>query len=260
MAHGTVFKASNDTFHETIKTFKEMETLMKGLQNSVLFLANKLSSYQNQKDFDKKDHQYVKAYNQIKFFIHGGRQELKILAYTTISKTNEIKQLVEGLEKYDHDTAVFLFRVGIDSLKTLLEHTMDKTDKTRNNYNKALRVMDEVQTNARIALAEMAKAKRKYKDDINWDGCFYATMISIFGCAGKCTASCNGEVTTGEELDIIIDWETRAENLDDKLKDKIYSVKLLKMFIPLKNIFIRKLQKLQDVAQMFINQPESLFD
>ena len=130
---------------------------------------------------------------------------------------------------------------------------------------------------------------------ININSKIQIVIIIFHLIAGKCTASCNGEVTTGnakneyyniqhyvksieeqskqlekvlkdtvsflgEELDIIIDWETRAENLDDKLKDKIYSVKLMKMFIPLKNIFIRKLQKLQDVAQMFINQPESLFD
>jgi len=295
MINGTAFKASKDTFQVTIKTFKKMEQLMKGIQENVLSLANKLGSYQEE-DFDVQDHQYTKDYNTIRTYIKGGRQELRVLAYTTVTKTNELKELIGDLGVHDQDTSLVLIIAAMKNMKTLLEDTLEKTKNTRDDYNMAIRVMNKVENDVRIALTAIKNGKQNFRDGTNYDGCFLEFFINIFGCAEKCTASCGGVITTGnayeehsyiqnlveiieeqskqldkvlnnaesfldEEIDIIIKWESSAENLQDKLEDKdSYSVEIMKKITTFKNLFIRNVSELHDSAQMFLNQPISLFD
>jgi len=295
MINGTAFKASKDTFQVTIKTFKKMEQLMKGIQENVLSLANKLGSYQEE-DFDVQDHQYTKDYNTIRTYIKGGRQELRVLAYTTVTKTNELKELIGGLGVHSQGTSLALLIAAMKNMKTLIEDTLTKTKNTRDDYNMAVRVMNKVENDVRIALNALENGKKNFRDGTNYNGCFYEFFINIFGCAGKCTASCRGDITTGnayedhlyienlveiieeqtkqldkvlnnaesfldEEIDIIIKWESSAENLQDKLEDKdSYSVEIMKKITTFKNLFIRNVSELHDSAQMFLNQPISLFD
>jgi len=295
MINGTAFKASKDTFQVTIKTFKKMEQLMKGIHENVVSLANKLDSYQEE-HFDVQDHQYTKDYNQIRIYIKGGRQELRVLAYTTVTKTNELKELIGDLGVHDQDTSLVLIIAAMKNMKTLLEDTLEKTKNTRDDYNMAIRVMNKVENDVRIALTAIKNGKQNFRDGTNYDGCFLEFFINIFGCAEKCTASCGGVITTGnayeehsyiqnlveiieeqskqldkvlnnaesfldEEIDIISKWESSAENLQDKLEDKdSYSVEIMKKITTFKNLFIRNVEELHDSAQMFLNQPTSLFD
>merc|ERR1712062_725096 len=286
---------SKDTFQVTIKTFKKMEQLMKGIQENVLFLANKLDSYQEE-HFDVQDHQYTKDYNQIRTYIKGGRQELRVLAHTTVTKTNELKELIGGLGVHSQGTSLALLIAAMKNMKTLMEDTLTKTKNTRDDYNMAVRVMYKVEDDVAIALNALKNSKKNFRDGTNYNGCFYEFFINIFGCAGKCTASCREDITTGnaygdhlyienlveiieeqskqldkvlndaqsflyEEIGIITKWESSAENLQNKLEDKdSYSVEIMKEITIYKNRFIKNLQDLHDYAQMFLNQPTSLFD
>jgi len=299
---GTPFKASKDTFQVTIKTFKKMEQLMKGIQENVLSLANKLESYQEE-DFDVQDHQYTKDFNKIRTYIKGGRQELKVLAHTTVTKTNELKELIGGLGVHSEGTSLVLLIAAMKNMKTLIEDTLTKTKNTRDDYNMAIIIMNQVEDDVKIALTALKNGKQILVDeadeelkedfsgcivpkDVPGSGFFSFLLFALYPSCYKPNYPAedlsylqnlvetieeqskqldkvlnNAESFLDEEIDIIAKWESSAENLQDKLEDKdSYSVEIMKKITTFKNQFIRNLQELHDSAQMFLNQPTSLFD
>jgi hypothetical protein len=69
----------------------------------------------------------------------------------------------------------------------------------------------------------------------------------------------NAVVTMENELDIIIRWEAISGNLDSKLQRKNFQAKVLAEAKRNRKNLVKNVNKLQLVAQEFIDQPPSLF-
>ena len=77
------------------------------------------------------------------------------------------------LGQHSPDTEVALVRASMATMRQLLEDTFIKTETARIRYNSALYIMDRVLDNVTLAQTAMENAKERFRDDINYDGCFY---------------------------------------------------------------------------------------
>jgi len=145
----------------------------------------------------KFEDNYFPKYNEAKRYLRETRQELRELAYRTVTEVRDLKVLLEDLDKTnDH----FFLKNAIDQMKDLMIETLETLKEAREKYNTAVQTFEDLNSSIKtqnIQLKKMlikdsaeykvwvSKAKTLQKRAVG--RAIGLIFLDIFGCFGICT-------------------------------------------------------------------------
>merc|ERR1712038_24947 len=143
---------------------------------------------------------FLLQFNEVKNDIRECRQELRILAVSTVTHSKDLKDLVDGL---DNNPDIVLLEATIDTMKQLLIKTKERLTNANTKYRNAIRIMEDIESRMKILSLDLENRANENSDEYKsfahdvragtYTGCggLAVGMIvaDIFGCLGFCSAS-----------------------------------------------------------------------
>merc|ERR1712141_294838 len=141
---------------------------------------------------------YFPKYNEAKRYLRETRQELRELAYRTVTEVRDLKVLLEDLDKTKDP---FLLKLSIDNMNVLMIETLETLKEAREKYNTALQTFEDLNASIKTQNIQLKKMLIKDSEEYNvWvskaeaslekfhDRAIGFIIADIFGCLGICSA------------------------------------------------------------------------
>jgi len=145
----------------------------------------------------KFEDNYFPKYNEAKRYLRETRQELRELAYRTVTEVRDLKVLLEDLDKTnDH----FFLKNAIDQMKDLMIETLETLKEAREKYNTAVQTFEDLNSSIKTQNIQLEKMLIEDSEEYNvWVSRALASIdrfayrvigfifLDIFGCLGICS-------------------------------------------------------------------------
>merc|ERR1711953_1466888 len=146
----------------------------------------------------KFEDNYFPKYNEAKRYLRETRQELRELAYRTVTEVRDLKVLLEDLDKTNDP---FLLKISIDQMKDLMIEALDTLKEAREKYNTAVQTFEDLNSSIKTQNIQLKKMLIEDSEEYNvWvskaeaslkraiDRTIGFIIADIFGCFGICSA------------------------------------------------------------------------
>lgn len=190
--------APKEALENAAENFKKIAGYIKTATENIESIYAEMSQIEALGNEVSKD--YLLQFNQVKNDIRECRQELRRLALTTVKHSEDLKDLVDDLDK---NPDIVLLQATIDTMKDLLINTKEKLTNANTKYQNAIRVMIDIETRIKILILKLKKRADKNSNEYKkfaaevragtYGGCgglAVAMLVADFvGCSGVCSAS-----------------------------------------------------------------------
>jgi len=190
--------APKEALENAAETFTKIAGFIKTATDNIESMYAEMSEVEDLGNEISND--FLLQFNEVKNDIRECRQELRRLAVTTVKHSEDLKDLVDGLDK---NPDIVLLQATIDTMKDLLINTKEKLTNANTKYRNAIRVMIDIDSRMKILSLELenlgnenSEEYKKFAHEIRagtYGSCggLAAGMIvaDIFGCLGLCSAS-----------------------------------------------------------------------
>jgi len=200
-------------------------------------------------------------FNVAKSYLRETREELEQLAYGTVIDVNDLKPLIEALDKTDN--TIFL-NISISKMKNLMNKTLNTLEEAKQNYNSAMEDIEEINFFFKAKHRELSPFATQYVESTSV--CYrrpeFEKWETIVDRMVRGTNNLDRTIKSAfdilkKEIELIGKWNQNAKNVNVNTS---YTKEILIKYQSIRLVFITGLDELKKSAEGFLARQKDILD
>lgn len=193
--------APKEALENAAETFTKIAGFIKTATDNIESMYAEMSEVEDLGNEISND--FLLQFNEVKNDIRECRQELRILAVSTVTHSKDLKDHVDGL---DNNPDIVLLQATIDTMKELLIKTKERLTNANTKYRNAIRIMIDIESRMKILSLDLENRAnensdeyKKFENEVRggtYGGCGGLAVGMIVADALGCLGLCSATVTT----------------------------------------------------------------
>jgi len=201
-------------------------------------------------------------FNVAKSYLRETREELEQLAYGTVIDVNDLKPLIEALDKTEN--TIFL-NISISKMKNLMNKTLNTLEEAKQNYNSAMEDIEEINFFFKAKHRELSPFATQYVESTSV--CYrrpefekWETILDrmVRGTNNLDRTIKSAFVILNKEIQLIGKWNQNAKIVNVNIKS--YTKEILLKYQSIRLNFITGLEELKKSAEGFLARQKDIMD